>query len=206
MSPARSAIGVALAALLGALLGAFSALGDGVHVMVINGLANATGPWVVTAFVAGVLQRDMAIGAAAGALALLTATATYYSGFLVSGYDFLLPFLLTWSAAAVASGAVFGFGGGVWAIRRDRWRAAAVVLVSGALIAEAAHRLILLEVWTGIEWDRTFMHVAIADVVAAIALVLFLVDRRTWLSSLAALPPAAGAWLVVLVVGDNLIR
>ncbi|HEX3220129.1 MAG TPA: DUF6518 family protein, partial [Candidatus Limnocylindria bacterium] len=128
--------------LFGLLLGLFSARGDGVHVMVINGLANAASPWIMVAFVAGALQPSIRFGALAGTFTLLVAVLTYYVGFLASGASFLLPFLALWAAAAVVGGGLFGLAGGAWRADRARWGAPAVALVSGLLLAEAAHRLI----------------------------------------------------------------
>lgn len=194
-----------VAVLLGVLLGLFSAGGDGVHVMVINGLANAASPWIVVAFAAGVIQASTRWGAAAGALALLVAVLTYYLGFLAGGATFLLPFLAVWAIAAVLAGGLFGLTGGAWRTDRARWGAAAVALVSGLLLAEAAHRVILLQVWTGIEWDRTYMQVAVADILGAGLVVLLLRNRLRWQSAATLIPVVAVVGLAVLSAGDLIL-
>jgi hypothetical protein len=190
---------------LGMLLGLFSARGDGVHVMVVNGLANAASPWIVVAFLAGTLQVDPRPGAAAGAAALLLAVLTYYVGFLAGGATFLLPLLAVWAVAAVLAGGLFGLAGGAWRADRARWGAAAVALVSGLLLAEAAHRLILLEVWTGIEWDRTYMQVAMADVVGAGLALLLLRGASRWQVAAALVPLVAVTGLGLLSAGDAVL-
>ncbi|MDH4333942.1 MAG: DUF6518 family protein [Chloroflexota bacterium] len=206
ISRQRALVGAGAAVLLGVLLGAFSSLGDRIHVMVVNGLANAAAPWIVIAFVAGALQRSAMGGAIAGAAALVTGVVTYYGGFVAGGYAYLLPFLAAWSLVAAGSGALFGLAGGMRADDPGRWRVGAVVLVAGALLAEAAYRLILLEVWTGIEWDRTYMQVAVADTVAAVVLLLVLVERRRWLSAFAILLPVAAAGLIVFLAAEKMFR
>jgi hypothetical protein len=189
---------------LGVLLGLFSARGDGVQVMVVNGLANAASPWIVVAFAAGTLQRSARLGAAAGALALLVAVLTYYIGFLVGGATFLLPFVAVWAVAAALAGGLCGLAGGAWRHDRPRWGAPAVALVGGLLLGEAAHRLILLQVWTGIEWDRTSMQVAVADVVGAV-LAVALLSRDRWGTVGALLPLVALAGVGLLAGGDALL-
>jgi hypothetical protein len=196
---------VLLPMVLGALLGIFSARGDGVQITVVNGLANAASPWILVAFAAGTLQTSLRLGAVAGALALLVAVLTYYVGFLFGGATFLLPFLALWATAAVAGGGLFGFAGSAWRSSRPRWAAAAIALVAGALLAEAAHRLILLQVWTGIEWHRTYMQVAVADFVAA-ALVIGLLSRDRVRAALALVPVVTLAGVGLLSAGEWLLR
>jgi len=188
--------------LLGVLLGLFSARGDGVHVMLINGLANAASPWVLVAFTAGALQASWRSAALAGGGALLLAVITYYVGFLAGGASFLLPFLAVWSVAAIVLGALFGVAGATWRADRAGRGATALAIVGGVLLAEAAHRLILLQVWTGIEWDRTYMQVATADTVAAAVLLLVLLDRRRWRVAAAVVPLVAILGVGVLAAGS----
>jgi hypothetical protein len=185
-------------ALLGVLLGLFSARGDGVQVVVVNGLANAASPWIVVAFGVGAIAAAPRTGAFAGALALLAAVATYYIGFLAGGAGFLLPFLAVWAVAAVLCGGLLGAAGGAWAAERSRWGPVAVSLVSGLLLAEACHRLILLQVWTGIEWNRTYMQVAVADAIGAVLVPLLLLDRSRWMT-------AAAFSLAVALMGVGLL-
>ncbi len=196
---------VATALPLGLLLGAYSAVGDGIDAMVINGLANAAGPWIITAFLAGIVQRSTRAGGSAGALTLATAVAAYYGGVLIGGHSFPLPFVVAWLAVAAPSGALFGLAGSWCAIAGDRWRTAAAILVSSALLAEAAHRLMALRAWTGIEWDRTYTQVATADALAAVAVLLILVERRRWLVALAMLPPVTGIGLLLFVVAGGIL-
>ena len=191
-------------ALLGVLLGLFSARGDGVHVMVVNGLANAASPWIVVAFAAGAVQAALRLGAAAGAFALLVAVVTYYVGFLAGGAGFLLPFLAVWAVAAALCGGLFGLAGAAWRMDRVRWGAPAIALVCGLLLAEAAHRLILLQVWTGIEWDRTYMQVAVADMSGA-ALILLLLGRPRWKLALMLIPAVALAGVGLLTAGEAVV-
>jgi hypothetical protein len=81
-----------------------------------------------------------------------------------------------------------------------------VALVCGLLLAEAAHRLILLEVWTGIEWDRTYMQVAVADIVGAGVALLVLRSGTRWRRLAVALPLVALAGLTVFSAGDVMLR
>ena len=105
----------------------------------------------------------------------------------------------------MVGGALFGLAGGAWRADRARWGAAAIALVSGLLLAEAAHRLILLQVWTGIEWDRTYMQVAVADVIGAAALLLLMVDRERWKVAAGIAPLVAMLGVGLLSAGDALL-
>ncbi len=74
--------GSAAHAIAGALLlGVFSFVGDLLTgdspEIVINALANAFGPWVVIAFVAGIVAARPTAGAWAGPLALMVAVVAY---------------------------------------------------------------------------------------------------------------------------------
>lgn len=197
---------LAAAVALGVLLGVFSARGDGVGIMVVNGLANAASPWVLAAFTAGAIGGAPRWGAAVGALALLVGVWAYYVGFLLDGHAFLLPFMGVWSVAAVASGGLVGAAGGAWSTRRVRWRAAAAALVIGALVAEAAHRLIRLEIWTGIEWDRTYMQVGVANLVLAVLALVVLAETGRRLRVVAMAIPLAVVGLLVLLGVDEILR
>lgn len=198
--------GLAAAVALGVLLGVFSSRGDGVGIMVVNGLANATSPWVIVAFAVGAVAASPGPGALAGAVALVAGVWTYYVGFLLGGHAFLLPFMGIWSAAAGAAGALFGAAGGAWRDRRDRWRTLAVAAVVGALLAEAAHRLVLFEIWTGIEWERTYFQVAVADLLLAAALLVVLAEAGRRSTALLAAVPLAAAILVTLFGVDAALR
>jgi hypothetical protein len=80
----------------------------------------------------------------------------------------------------------------------------AVALLAGALLAEAADRLIMLEIWTGIDWERTYMQVALANIVCAAAAVLLLIERRRWPATFAAVIPAAAAGLLAFLAAGQM--
>lgn len=193
------------AAILGSLLGALSAFGDAARITVVNGLANAAGPWVVTAFAAGGLTFRRTHGAVAGSVALGVAIAWYY-GRWVGAQEFPVVFAIAWLILAAIAGPTFGMLGAIW--RTDASRRLLILsvgLLAGALLGEAAHRLVLLEAWGGIDPARTYTQVAIADTVAAIALVLALGRGGRWPTlGIAAL--VASGWTAVLFGIDALFR
>jgi hypothetical protein len=176
---------VAVAIALGVALGVLSLAGDVVSdegpTIILNGLANATAPWTLVAFVAGVLQRRPRMGALAGAGALLVAVATYYVTFvLVWGGDRLADvrfMVVVWLVAATVAGAVMGAAGGVQARPDPRLRAVGLSLVCGALLAEAVYLLVQLEVWNGIDLSRTYLVVAVFDIFVAVLIPIVLGQR-----------------------------
>ena len=197
--------GVVASVALGAGLGALSLLGDGAGVRLLNGLANATSPWIITAFVSGAMQRTHAGGAIGGAATLAVGVTAYYAGLMASGSTSVIPFFVAWLVAALAAGSLFGTAGHRWIRRDERWRMPSVQLLSGTLLAEAAYRMIAIEFWTGISWESTYVQVAAADAVAAVA-TLLLLQRSSWLRALAALPVSAAPILAVFLTADRILR
>ena len=186
-----------VAAALGLLLGVFSLAGDGARLTVVVGLANAASPWLVTAFAAGAMARHPLRGALTGALALAIAVVVYYLGLLaldVAPTDIGIT-TLAWIGVAVIAGPSFGVAGGAWAERRE---AVPVGVLAGALLAEAAHRFILLEAWDGFDLGRTGMQVAVANLVGAVLAPVLLLRRARW-------PIAYGVALAVAPVGLALV-
>ena len=193
MSRARPGGGYVVAIGIGLILGILSAWFDSLPIdtplIVLVAMANAVGPWLVAAFVAGSGLPDYRHGALAGLLALSVAVVAYYAGIRII-YGDRLPesALLTagvWLAAAALAGPIFGAAGALWAAGSDRWRVAAGSIVAAGLLAEAAYRLIQLEAWDGIDLARTSMQVAVVDTLVAAALPLVLLDRRRWLNAYA---------------------
>ena len=150
MTERRSLGSYALLALVAGLaLGLFSGLGDWLpadtvlHVVVA--LANAAGPWLVTAFVVGALAGAPLAGAITASAALVAALAVYYLTIYAIGYTVadLTRSAGVWLAVAVVVGPLLGAAGGAWARpRRPFDRIGAVALLAGALAAEAILRLI----------------------------------------------------------------
>jgi hypothetical protein len=207
--PPPSGTGLALASvralpaalLIGTMVGLVSALGDGVRIMVVNGLANAISPWVLGAFAAGAVAGSPGLGAVSGVAALIAALALYYGGFLLEGHTFLVPLVAAWSVAALGTGVLLGAAGGAWRSRQDGWKTLAVGLLAGSLVAEAAHRLILIETWTGVGWGRTYTHVAAANLVIAGVLLLVLAPGRR-LAATAVMLVVGGVALLALFALD----
>jgi hypothetical protein len=191
---------------VGLALGAFSAVGDRSDLVLVNGMANAAGPWLLAAFLVGKVQRTDRCGALAGATALLTGVAAYYAGILLGGNPFPLALLFAWAVIAAASGAAFGIAGVGRAFAGQPPRTVSAALVSGALLAEAAHRLIRTEVWTGIEWHRTDMQVAAADTLLAIVVLLVLAGRRGLSRALAMMLPVVGLGVLMLAAAESALR
>ena len=202
-----------LAIPLGVALGVFSLVGDVLPVegalSVLNGLANATGPWVLVAFVAGIVQRRPQRGAVAGSIALAVAVATYYVGFRIAWGDNLVDVRLTtvvWFVAAWLAGSILGAAGGAWPGPGQRGRVVATAVVCGALLAEVAYRFAQTRVWDGIDPTHPPTQAALVDLVVAAALPLALSGRRSRTTAYASSVGFAFVGLMALSIVTELAR
>ncbi|HEY8178977.1 MAG TPA: DUF6518 family protein, partial [Candidatus Limnocylindria bacterium] len=142
-------------------------------------LANAAGPWLVTAFVVGALAGSPLAGAITASAALVAAVAVYYLTIYAIGYTVAdLPRSAgVWLAVSVVVGPPLGAAGGAWARpRRPFDRIGAVALLAGTLAAEAILRLIQVEAWTGLDLARTGIQVGLIELIAAGVLPLVLLS------------------------------
>ena len=205
MTEPRSVGSHALIALVaGVALGLFSGLGDQLpadtplHVGVA--LANAAGPWLITAFAVGAAAGAPVAGAATATAALFAAVATYYLTIYVLGYSVADPLRSAgvWLAVSVVVGPVLGAAGGAWARPTASWhRVGSVGLLCGALTAEGILRLIQVEAWTGIDLARTDIQVGLVEIAVAAALPALLLSPGERLRGyLATAVAAIGATLV----------
>ena len=172
------------AVLLGAGLGLFSAFGDRMPIdtplVVLVALANAVGPWVVVAFLAGAATRTARSGATLGAAALVMAVATYYvTSTLAYGSDFVDPVraIVVWGVVALVVGPPLGAAGATWAAGGPL-AAPAVGLLSGLLLAEAIVRFVEVEGWTGYDLGRTALQVTAVDAIVAVLAPALLLRRN----------------------------
>lgn len=199
---------------LGLALGLFSSIGDSLPIenplIVLVAMANAAGPWLVAAFFAGAIQGHARRGALAGFLTLGIAVGIYYLYMiLVWGQqvsDVPARAAIAWIGVAAAFGPLLGGVGGGWAARIPRYRVWGPAILSGGLLAEAAHRFIELEAWQGIDIARTSMQVAMVDATAAVILLLVLVNRDRLLTGFAAAVGVAVAGLAAITVIEVLVR
>ena len=208
MAERRSLGRYALLALLpGLALGLFSALGDRLPadtvLHVVIALANAAGPWLVTAFVVGALAGAPVAGAITATAALVAAVAGYYLTIYLSGYSVadLVRSAGVWLAVSVLVGPLLGAAGGTWARpRRALDRIGAVALLAGTLAAEAILRLIQVEVWTGLDLTRTDIQVGLIELAAAAVLpAVLLAPGERLRGYLGAAIATAGATVLIAV-------
>ena len=166
-----------LALLAGLALGLFSGLGDRLpadtvlHVVVA--LANAAGPWLVTAFAVGALAGAPVAGAFTATAALAAAVAVYYLTIYLGGNSVadLLRSAGVWLGVSVVVGPLLGAAGGAWARPRRAFdRIWAAALLAGTLAAEAILRLIQVEAWTGLDLARTDIQVGLIELAAAVVI------------------------------------
>jgi hypothetical protein len=214
MAERRSLGSYALLALVAGLaLGLFSGLGDWapadtvLHVAVA--LANAAGPWLVTAFVVGALAGAPLAGAITASAALIAAVAVYYLTIYAIGYTVAdLPrFAAVWLAVSVVVGPLLGAAGGTWARpRRPLDRIGAVALLAGTLAAEAILRLIQVEAWTGLDLARTDIQVGLIELAAAGVLPALLLSRGERLGGYLAAVIATGAAMILIAAALTGIR
>jgi hypothetical protein len=201
----RSPGGYALIALVaGVALGLFSGLGDRLpadtilHVVVA--LANAAGPWLVTAFVVGALAGTPLAGAITATVALFAAVSVYYLSIYLLGNTVadLARLAGVWLAVSVVVGPLLGAAGGAWARPRRAFdRIGAVGLLAGTLAAEAILRLVQVEAWTGIDLARTDIQVGMVELgVAAVVPLLLLSTGERLRGYLAAAVATVGATIL----------
>ena len=180
----------------GIALGLFSVVGDRLPadtpLHVIVALANAAGAWFVTAFTVGSLQDDRGRGAAAASLALALAVVVYYAGIYVGGNEVadLVRGLGAWLLIAAVVGPVLGAAGAAWSAGSGPTRGLAVSLLGGLLLAEAGHRLIQVEAWTGLDLTRSDIQVGLVDLLAAMLVPLLLLRRSERGAYIASVPIA----------------
>lgn len=197
-----------IAAALGIGLGALSVVGDfttddGPAIM-LNALANAMGPWVAVAFVAGVAAGRPVAGIAAGVIALAVAVVTYYLGAVVFWGDRvpdLRVAILVWLAAGLAAGSILGGAGGTWAGADRRWRPLAAALLSGGLLAEAAYYANDLANCNCLDATRPALYVVLINVAVAVVAPIILVARGSRLRTYAyAAGLAIGGYAAIVLV------
>ncbi len=173
-----------IALVAGVALGLFSGLGDQLpadtplHVGVA--LANAAGPWLVTAFAVGAVVGAPVAGAITATAALFAAVATYYLTIYALGFSVadLMRSAGVWLAVSVVVGPGLGAAGGAWRRpRRPLHRIGAVALLAGLLAAEAVLRLIQVEAWTGLDLARTDIQVGLIELAVAAVLPALLLSR-----------------------------
>jgi hypothetical protein len=197
-----------VAVLLGIGLGALSVVGDfttddGPQIL-LNALANAMGPWVVTAFIAGVAAGRPVAGVAAGVIALAVAVAIYYLGAVIFWADRVPDLRLTilvWLAAGLAAGSILGGAGGTWAGADRRWRPLAAALLSGGLLAEAAYYANDLANCNCLDATRPALYVVLFNVAVAVVapIVLVVPGSRVRTYAYAATLAVGGYAAIVLV-------
>lgn len=103
------------------------------------------------------------------------------------------------------TGSLLGAAGGAWAAQ-GRYPTFGPTVLAGALLAEAAHRFILVEGWTGIDLARTARQVALVDTVAAILVPLLLLERPRWPRTYTGSVGIAAVGTILLAGADRLVR
>lgn len=173
-----------IALVAGVALGLFSGVGDRLAadtvLHVIIALANAAGPWLVTAFAVGALAGAPLAGALTATAALAAAVSVYYLTIYLAGTAVadLVRFAGVWLAVSVVVGPLLGAAGGAWRrSRRTFDRIGAVALLAGTLAAEAILRLIQVEAWTGLDLSRTDIQVGLIELAAAAVIPAVLLSR-----------------------------
>jgi hypothetical protein len=172
-----------VAAVVGAALGVFSILADGV----VGGrlftiLGNLASPWGLAAFLVGLRTTSLRRGALAGGLTLVAGVATYYLGVALRGYV-LLEANVVWTVVAAVAGPIMGLSGAAISSRRERPPVVAVAAPASMLVAEAIFFVIDRRVWLydlrAESYRLVDLVVVAAFLVAGLALpALFVSERR----------------------------
>ncbi len=201
--------------LAGPALGLFAWQADRVETTsifasMISGLGNIPSPWLVLAFVAGVILARPGWGALGGTAVLCLAVAFYYTAITISGDRAGIPLrgaMTGWLAIALIAGPVFGTAGGAWRRGPALLRPFAVGLMTGALVGEAAYLggdALRYNSWS---WDdhRTLFVTAELGVALALPLLLLRLDWQRLQAYLTAGVMGAIA-LVTMLTLDQVMR
>ena len=158
-----------VAAVVGAGLGAFSVLADGIIGGRLFGiLGNIAAPWGLAAFLVGRLTTSPRRGAAAGALTLVVGVAVYYLVGALRGYV-VGEVNLVWTMAALVAGPVMGWSGAAISSEPDRPPTLALAAPSAMLVAEAIFLAIDRRVW---HWNLAAETYRLIDLGVMLALLL----------------------------------
>nr|WP_239521207.1 DUF6518 family protein [Blastococcus saxobsidens] len=104
-----------------------------------SGLANAVGPWVVTAFAVGALCRRPGVAAAAGVLVCFGEVGGYYAVSALRDFGVNPSMVAFWAITGVVGGPLFGLAGWFWRHARSiRWTGASAALMGGVFLTEGA--------------------------------------------------------------------
>jgi len=158
-----------VAVVVGAGLGAFSVLADGIIGGRLFGiLGNIAAPWGLAGFFVGRLTTSPKRGALAGALTLVAGVAVYYLVGALRGYV-VGEVNLVWTMIAVVAGPVMGWSGAAIASEPERPPVIAVAAPSSMLVAEAIFLAIDRRVW---HWNLVAETYRLIDLGVMLALVL----------------------------------
>lgn len=158
-----------VATVVGAGLGTFSVLADGIIGGRLFGiLGNIAAPWGLAAFFVGRLTTSPRRGAAAGALALVVGVAVYYLVEALRGYV-VGETNVVWTMAALVAGPVMGLSGAAISSRPERPPVIAVAAPSSMLVAEAIFLAIDRRVW---HWNLVAETYRLIDLGVMLALLL----------------------------------
>ena len=167
---------------VGAVIGAFSVLADGIIGGRLFGiLGNIASPWGLAGFFVGRLTTSPKRGAVAGTLTLVVGIAVYYAVGAARGYV-VGEVNLVWTEIALVAGPVMGWSGAAISSEPERPPVLAVAAPSAMLVAEAIFLAIDREVWRynlGAETYRLIdLGVMLALLVGGLALPLFFEKDR----------------------------
>lgn len=157
--PRRAASERRVAVLSGAALGAFCLVAD--RLDLVDWVEQLASTWVLVAAYAGSRAASYRRAAVAGLLALLTATAVYYGGFVAA---LASPTVVAmWGLIAIVVGPVAGTVGRAALRGRARTRVASAALLAASLVAEP------LALWSHLD-HRDVRAVFVVMVVLGVAL------------------------------------
>lgn len=144
MAPRRRLVSLlrtlAVAALVGLVLGVLTQLGQSLLPAPLRPIANSISPWLAVAFAVGSRAPRPVIAALSGFVALALALIGYYSMVWIRfGYGPSNSSLVVWGIAAIAGGLVFGPGGWLWRKGSGWLSAVPVGLLAAAFIADGVY-------------------------------------------------------------------
>jgi Family of unknown function (DUF6518) len=131
----------AVAAAAGLILGALTAVGQGVLPDVVRSLSNSAGSWCLMAFVLAMMTARRVVAAVIGALTLAALLTGYVLAAAVRGDASSTSLILFWGLAAVLIGPILGLAGREVRQGTAMTAAAGVGAMSGVLVGEGVYGL-----------------------------------------------------------------
>jgi Family of unknown function (DUF6518) len=132
----RPAARIAVAAVIGILVGSATSFAQAHLDLPWAALANSASPWLLGGFAAGAVQLRRGSAIAAGFVTCGLEVASYYATTAARGFPVSPAWIAFWAACALVGGPVFGWAGWAWRLAAGWWQALGASLAASTFLAE----------------------------------------------------------------------